>query len=165
MDVNHGKVIERTRQGARVKLHCPREWSHHTTRATMLDVAGSDLSSRRRLRGAAWVLWIAVALIALQLTGAVHVLADAIFSDEPCLASMSGGCSDEAAGMDCPPGCPSCHCAHGGVGSLPSRASSELLPIADDASQTLALTDPRSPKTSSYHAFVFRPPRSVRSST
>ncbi len=56
-------------------------------------------------------LRVLVALIALQITGAAHVFADAVFAET--LAShveqeRTGGGRDDS-DADCPPGCPECH--------------------------------------------------------
>ena len=57
------------------------------------------------------VLRILVALIALQITGAAHVLADALFAE-----TLASHVEQERTGdrrddndADCPPGCPECH--------------------------------------------------------
>ncbi len=91
-------------------------------------------------------------LLSLQLAGVADFavrLTDDVHDD----------CSNEQSGRDCPPGCPSCTCTHGPVGSLPAPAPavpSVTLPLTPDAVLPRAAVELR---TLAELPHVYRPPR------
>ena len=98
-----------------------------------------------------------VVLLALQLSGVTHAVGDLLMFLDDSMAEEHTDCSSEKPGRDCPPGCPTCHHAHGGVGSLPGSASFTLTHAhAKAASFAPAEADaPPNPDLPS----VFRPPK------
>src|SRR5258708_2300526 len=85
-----------------------------------------DLGSRGRcglVRLKRTVLQLLAAFMLFQTSGLATALVEL---NDPCTQSTAGCCTDcpmEQGGKECPPGCPSCHCSHGGVG-LPSALES-----------------------------------------
>lgn len=110
-------------------------------------------------------LRLLVGLVSLQLSGVPGVAA------EMGLRFLDDGaddcCSDcplEKGGQECPPGCPNCHCAHGGI-ALPTATESSTAPVAnvgdDDVEAAPHETSiPRAPPLPG----VYRPPRLTSSS-
>jgi hypothetical protein len=98
-----------------------------------------------------------VVLLALQLSGVGHALADLRFFGDDASSEQHGDCSSEEPGRDCPPGCPTCHHANGGVGSLPLQAGFIVIPpVPEVANFAPSEADaPSSPELPS----VFRPPK------
>jgi len=100
---------------------------------------------------------VLVALIALQLSGFGTIVERVGGSIEV----GSGCCSDcpmEQDGRECPPGCPNCHCSHGGVG-LPAALDEADRNIAAEAqieAPPYEATVPRAPPGPG----IYRPPRS-----
>ena len=79
--------------------------------------------------------------------------------DDPCEASGCSDCPLDQDGEKCPPGCPSCHCFHAGVGLLPVG---ELRVVTVNLDTDAAVVPyeaavPRAPPASD----VYRPPRGV----
>jgi len=117
--------------------------------------------TRRLRRAFALFVRTLAAILALQLSGAPHVIEDLA---DTFLASESGiehhDCDDES-DQDCPPGCPSCHCTHPNV--LPSAQTDDLfawlgcLPGSELADLPYESTAPPQPQLPS----VFRPPRAL----
>ena len=99
-----------------------------------------------------------VLLLAMQLSGMSHSLVDSVLSFT-CSAEEHGDCSSEEPGRDCPPGCPTCHHAHGGVGALPAEQDFAL---ADCAPQpvSFAPAEADAPPNPDLPA-VFRPPKRI----
>ena len=96
--------------------------------------------------------------LAVHLSGAVHAVVDLLSGhDQP---AQLAGCLDEDEGRDCPPGCPSCHCAHG-VGALPPRGveapSRRPRAVAAPRFFVRARGGPKNPALAS----LFRPPRGL----
>ncbi len=102
-----------------------------------------------------------VLLVSIQLSGLPLAL-EASF----CLEESSDCCTDcplEQDGKDCPPGCPNCHCGHGGVALPPTfeepptrtaKAVEDARPAPREASVPLAPPLPG----------LYRPPRRISSS-
>ncbi len=116
--------------------------------------------TRRFRRAFALLVRTLVALLALQLSGLPHAIADVADAMVATEAGFSRhDCDDEPADTDCPPGCPSCHCAHANV--LPSAQTADLfawlggLPGSELTDLTYHSNAPRQPLLPS----VFRPPR------
>lgn len=102
---------------------------------------------------------LVLAVVMLQLGGVVGVVADLVFAG--ATADDATECPNEKPGHDCPPGCPTCHCAHGGVAVPPSTDNASWL--ADLGGSSVAAVCPyvadlpKDPPMPS----VFRPPRSI----
>jgi hypothetical protein len=83
--------------------------------------ARKDTTARKKAK---WLLLLAaralVLLLAMQLSGMNHSVIDSVRSFAGC-GEDHGDCSSDESGRDCPPGCPTCHHPHGGVGALPSE--------------------------------------------
>lgn len=100
--------------------------------------------------------------VALQMSGAAQaaeLIVDACGDDADCCTD----CPIEMAGRTCPPGCPNCHCHHGGVALTPTPANEAgVATIPRDhrsvVRQPRATVTPREPFRSS----IYRPPRSAR---
>lgn len=108
----------------------------------------------RLLRLVVLVLRVLVVLVSVELSGVTVVACD---------DAGDGCCTDcpvENNGKECPPGCPNCHCSHGGV-SLPPAF--ESTPITLGRINTLVMpapyeaSVPRAPPVPG----VYRPPRSL----
>jgi hypothetical protein len=101
------------------------------------------------------VLRTLVVLLAFSLTGVAGAFEAA--SDRNARECCTD-CPAEGQGDDCPPGCPSCHCAHGSV-ALPRRADDRVAVIRDDKWDALPrpfeATAPRAPTLPG----LYRPPR------
>jgi hypothetical protein len=99
-------------------------------------------------------LRIFVLIMAVSLSGA------RAFESNRC-DDGSGCCSDcpaENQGEECPPGCPICHCAHGGL-VLPKLAEDRLaLRSSDDGGLLLAPYEAAAPRAPLLRG-VYRPPR------
>jgi len=107
---------------------------------------------RRIGRMVALLLQVALVALSLQMTGALHIVADVVFDDAH--SDCDGGAGDDD---DCPPGCPTCHtCAHAQV---PYVSRAEVVPGAWAhfvlrRERVSAAAPPSQPPGS-----VFRPPR------
>jgi hypothetical protein len=86
----------------------------HVVAATRLARPGRRPS--RVARVAAVVLRLLSLLLATELSGAVHAASD-IAASLAGTEHPSDDCDDEQ-GHECPPGCSSCHCTHGALGSV-----------------------------------------------
>jgi hypothetical protein len=99
---------------------------------------------------------LAVAL-AVSLSGFAHFAADVAFAHEDtCETGEGDPCSDDGDGKQCPPGCPTCHCAHAQVPYV-ARATPCVLSADRADDELLAPVDvaPPSPPPRT----LFRPPR------
>ena len=97
-----------------------------------------------------------VVLLALHISGFGHVLADShLFGD--VAGAQHDDCSSDEPGRDCPPGCPTCHHANGGVGSPPLQVTFELMPPAPQLAR-FAPNEPEAPSNPELPS-VFRPPK------
>lgn len=111
-------------------------------------------------RGLVLLLRALALFVALQVSGLVEFVADVTAS---AAESSDGCCSDcplEKSGRECPPGCPNCHCTHGGSALPPSCVTAFLDafdPRAPMADEPVVAEAPRAPVLPG----VFRPPRSV----
>ena len=103
------------------------------------------------------VLRALVVLLALQLSGVGHALADLRLITDDATTERHGDCSTEEPGRDCPPGCPTCHHANGGVGSLPIQTGFVVIPAPPEVLHFSPeeADAPLSPELPS----VFRPPK------
>jgi hypothetical protein len=103
-------------------------------------------------------VWLAVFHLA-TLVGAVQLsaLAQVVTGLVSACAGDEDNCPNEKPGRDCPPGCPSCHCAHA-VAATPRAAPLSLVP-AVAAEESLRSLDPRVPPPSPPPSGVWRPPR------
>lgn len=118
---------------------------------------------RRYLTRFLLVARLAVAIGCFQLSGYGHMVADLLVSIG-VVAEHTDDCSDEGGDRECPPGCPTCHCAHCVAPALPAAATSDTLaPAVVSAASSLDDTH-RSP-TSPELPHVYRPPRATRSFT
>lgn len=98
-----------------------------------------------------------VAVTAVQITGIPHVVRDVIAAVQGDDAHEQ--CPNDEDGRECPPGCPSCHCAHP-MNALPSVPPPMLLdgfvPI-EVAVTSYKAQVPAGPEPAS----LYRPPRSA----
>ena len=97
-----------------------------------------------------------ILVLTMQLSGMNHSLVDALLSSSSS-ADEHGDCSSDESGRDCPPGCPTCHHDHGGVGALPSEQRFDFevaapQPVSFDPAEADAPPNPDLPA-------VFRPPK------
>ena len=88
----------------------------HTRPSTWL------LGAQRRVllrRMVVWLMQVVAVVLAAESSGAVHATLDlATFAG--VIEHPADGCEQD--GRECPPGCPTCHCAHGSVAqSIPLR--------------------------------------------
>jgi hypothetical protein len=112
------------------------------------------------MRRALWVLSLVLrvlfATLAVQVSSVVHVFVELglVGHDD-----HNQDCASEEPGHDCPPGCPSCHCAHGGVASLPPSCLTLVLPWGPgDIIEMLVPYEGTVPHAPSLPS-VFRPPK------
>jgi len=98
-----------------------------------------------------------VVIFAMHFGGALHALADLwAHHDDAAAATEDDGCPDDESGSPCPPGCPTCHCAHPQLPVSPAVARGVFAaPFEAAALAVRAETRPESPPIRS----LFRPPR------
>lgn len=96
-----------------------------------------------------------VAVTAVQITGIPHVVADAV-------AAVQGDdrheeCPNDEDGRECPPGCPSCHCAHpmNALPAVPPPMELDFLIPIEVAIAPYEAQAPPGPDLAS----LYRPPR------
>ncbi|MBI5608147.1 MAG: hypothetical protein HY902_04645, partial [Deltaproteobacteria bacterium] len=65
------------------------------------------------------VLRVAVLFLGLQSIGLGHALSDIYSVASGAALHANADCPDDGPDTDCPPGCPTCHCSHAPVYSLP----------------------------------------------
>ena len=118
--------------------------------------------SLRALRALTLLLRVLVLLVAVELSGVAAVAELGVCGDE----TSSDCCTDcpvEKDGKECPPGCPNCHCSHGGI-ALPPAFETVSAEVA-----TIDVAILRRPYEAGIpHAphlpGVYRPPRLLRPS-
>lgn len=115
---------------------------------------------RRRLP---WFLVVVVRVLALilsvQTSGVAHVGADLAGSIFGYVVEHED-CSQET-DEKCPPGCPNCHCSHGGASALPPMTAALYVPRPrgdSEWSRPHTNDGPPTPPLSS----VYRPPKSLQ---
>lgn len=103
------------------------------------------------------VMRILVALIAMQL-GGVGILVTDLFVgiDE---VTEETDCPNEKPGHDCPPGCPGCHCAHGGIAVPPSSLKPATPQTLGEARIVHLRPDEADAPSEPLLPSIFRPPR------
>jgi hypothetical protein len=97
-------------------------------------------------------------LVAIQLSSVVHLAVD-LWQDCDELSDCDD-CPNDQPGHDCPPGCPTCHCGHTGVASLPSATAVTPFPSTPARNAWTARGDESDAPATPYLSGVFRPPRS-----
>lgn len=105
------------------------------------------------------VIRFVVATTAIQITGIPHVAADVISTIQGEDDSHREECPNDDGGRECPPGCPSCHCAHV-MNALPFVAPPtelHLLPPMDIVIVPYIKLEPPGPEP----AALYRPPRTA----
>jgi hypothetical protein len=112
---------------------------------------------RTTFRFLAWVTRIIVTLVAMQLSGLSHLATDLLVAVDE-MADESG-CPNEKPGHDCPPGCPGCHCAHGGIAVPHSSPRTVALPILGEARNAHVRPDEADAPSEPLLPSIFRPPR------
>ena len=127
----------------------------------LFEVRSRSKARSRSTRVVLLVLRAILVTVVLQLSGLPHLAADAFVSDTHACDDGGDDCRDEKSGLDCPPGCPSCHCVHGGVASLPNRIAGDLHPVVMGPSRTLVLRPPAAFVPRPDLPSLFRPPRSL----
>ena len=103
------------------------------------------------------VLRIFFVLLAVQLSGIGHALIDLQLLADETSAVQHGDCSSDAPGRDCPPGCPTCHHANGGVGSPAQHLNFKVIAAAPHVVR-FAPSEADAPPTPPLRS-VFRPPK------
>lgn len=117
-------------------------------------------ANRRQAALALRVVKVLVLMLAVQMSGVAHHIADLVFHDDRdahCGHERSGGTDDDS---ECPPGCPTCHaCAHAQVPYVPGTPSLTVSPLARviDRPRPEPFGLPRGEVP-----FVYRPPRASR---
>jgi hypothetical protein len=103
------------------------------------------------------VVSIVVALIALQVSG-LGAMAEYLDRSTETSGGCCSDCPMEQDGRECPPGCPNCHCAHGGVGLPMAHEGAEESSVLEARMEVppYEATVPRAPPGPG----VYRPPRS-----
>lgn len=130
-----------------------RTWVHHFS-------VTANSSVRRLARSHCVVvvfLRLLVVLGAFGLSGLAPAVADLIACEDVRDEASCSDCPLEKDGRDCPPGCPSCHCVHTGIG-LPPVDDTQLASVNVDIETTAIPYEaavPRAPPASD----VYRPPR------
>jgi hypothetical protein len=99
-----------------------------------------------------------VVLLAFQLSGVSHAVGDLLLFTEDSMAEGHTDCPADEPGRDCPPGCPTCHHAHGGVGAVPGSASFPLSHIDSPQAVSFAPAEADAPPNPDLPS-VFRPPK------
>jgi hypothetical protein len=99
-----------------------------------------------------------VLLVSIELSGLAGVAAEMAAMNAEGSADCCSDCPLEKSGKECPPGCPNCHCSHGGAVFAPAVAT-ELADAFDPARTVVAApTDPAAPRAPVLPG-VYRPPR------
>jgi hypothetical protein len=109
-----------------------------------------------------YALSVLIASIALQISG-LGTIAEHLGASTEANAGCCSDCPMEQDGRECPPGCPNCHCSHGGVG-LPAAVDEADRNIAAQArieAHPYEATVPRAPPAPG----IYRPPRTSSSLT
>ena len=114
----------------------------------------------RGIRAMLGILRAMLVIVVIQLSGLPHMAADAFIGDDSCCDGDGADCADEKSGLDCPPGCPTCHCPHGGIASLPGAIGGDVLPPFDASTEILAIDDPTAFIPRPDLPGLYRPPRS-----
>ena len=83
------------------------------------------------LRALALVLRVLVVLVSVELSGLAAV-AELGFCGDETSADCCTDCPVEKDGKQCPPGCPNCHCSHGGIALAPALETVGALVAAID---------------------------------
>lgn len=111
------------------------------------------MKRRRRNRSFSIFLQVLAVLLSLHIAGIAELAAR--LGDDP----THEACSNEQPGRDCPPGCPSCTCAHGPIGSMPSPAAAVAAPALPLVPKTVVAGRVLELSTQADLPHVFRPPR------
>lgn len=124
------------------------------------------MSSVRRSWTLSWafrslvvVLRLVLVAIALQMSGAAQAadfIVDACSDDADCCSD----CPLEVAGHTCPPGCPNCHCHHGGIALTPTPGTeADIAAIPRDHRNVVRRPHKTETPQEPFRASVYRPPR------
>ena len=125
-----------------------------TSNALRLARLACGSRARRRMLAVVGLIRVLVILLALNLSGVAHRIADVLFHDD------AGEPSRDDDDSDCSPGCPTCHsCAHAQVPYVPRAAHVESAPIAVASKRTTGRTPKTSARRSSGRPASCRSPR------
>jgi hypothetical protein len=102
---------------------------------------------------------IVVTLVAIQLSGLGHLAVD-LLTEVDAMADETD-CPNEKPGHDCPPGCPGCHCVHGGTAVPPSSLKTAVLPILDEGGGVNVRPCEADAPVAPLLPSIFRPPRQM----
>lgn len=103
------------------------------------------------------VAQVVVLALAIQVSGAAHVVADLVFHDDGAAQCGDGGGGAGDDDRDCPPGCPTCHaCAHAQVPYAPAAPALGVAPVVT-VTQRVHVGHCSLPRGEP--PFVYRPPR------
>lgn len=147
------------RRSNTLSLHC----SFMCRSVQAAQARGKTATPSRRLLAVVLLVFRVLALIvAVQATGAMHAALD-LAGALSGVVHVEEDCSRRTPGHDCPPGCPSCHCASSVLSALPPHADDGLLAVLPPPGDELkrAFFDDHAPLRTE-RASVYRPPRSPR---
>jgi len=114
----------------------------------------------RAVRMALLVIRTLALLISVEVSGLAGFAAELVALNTDGAADC---CSDgplEKGGKECPPGCPNCHCSHGGL-ALPPAAATEFADAFDPAASVATGPTNANAPHAPILASVYRPPRSA----
>ena len=113
--------------------------------------------SWRAARFGAWfaLLQALCVVVSLQLSGVPHAVEDVAAM---CDVLGDDDCPDEPPGHECPPGCPSCHCAHPAA-AAPMAATFNGVAPPTEVGKALVGGGEDAPPVSAASRGVWRPPR------
>jgi hypothetical protein len=113
-----------------------------------------SISALSRLFHVVLVLVRALAFLAsFELSDASDVITVLVTDDDTC-----ADCPLERPGDPCPPGCPSCHCWHAGIGLAPAAESTLFTAAVGDDPVAVAPYESAIPRAPPLPG-VYRPPR------
>ena len=113
------------------------------------------------LRVLACVFHCLVLASAFQLSGSAAVTLEFGFG-ALTPADCCSDCPLEKSGVECPPSCPSCHCLHGQIASLPSPSPTLEMKLVASDTRTIEPREAAAPHAPLLRG-LYRPPRALRS--
>ena len=102
------------------------------------------------------VVRLFVLFVAMNVTGGLHVVADAFF-DAHDDATAASSCPTDDDDSSCPPGCPTCHCAGQCTPFVPPPVPSVVAAAEESESGRLVFFVRRRPRPE--RSQLYRPPR------
>jgi len=155
-----GEVSPVPRTSSRVAdWHCrvaPSQLKIHeaTMRHTSPSRVGEDLARSMR-----WLVPTMLRALVLLLVFSLSGIAGAFEVGQVTdVRECCGDCPDESEGKECPPSCPSCHCAHGSL-ALPKQAGDRVAMRRDAVERVTSRPDEATAPRAPMLPGVYRPPR------